>query len=129
MTPDTARQMVAAKLFGQVELVRLAAVHLNANGSITLTSGSFQSPTLHSAMGAMANAGLEAFVQAAALEMERGLRLNAVSPGWIAETLVKLGRDATEGAPVSDVVDCYLQAIDGSFSGRVLQPAPRNRMQ
>jgi NAD(P)-dependent dehydrogenase (short-subunit alcohol dehydrogenase family) len=41
----------------------------------------------------MAGAGLEGFVRAAALEMPRGLRVNAVSPGWVKETMEQRGMD------------------------------------
>ncbi|MCR4267828.1 short chain dehydrogenase [Nitratireductor sp. ZSWI3] len=127
MTLSEVRAAVDAKLFGQVELVRQAAGHLNGGGSITLTSGAFSGPAPQTALGALTNAGLEAFAAAAATEMERGIRLNVVSPGWIAETLDKLGRDTRQGVPVTEVVACYLRSIDGDFTGRVLRPTrPRS---
>lgn len=68
------------KLLGQVRLLRRALGHVRDGGSTTLTSGIFQKPTPGGSFGALVNAGLEAFVRTAAIEMPRGLRVNAVSP-------------------------------------------------
>jgi NAD(P)-dependent dehydrogenase (short-subunit alcohol dehydrogenase family) len=50
-------------------------------------------PIRGSASVSLVNAGLEGFVRAAALEMPRRLRINAVSPPWVKEKMVKLGMD------------------------------------
>lgn len=60
-----------SKLLGQVRLLRRALEHVRDGGSITLTGGTFEKPTPGSAFGALVNAGLEAFVRAAAIEMPR----------------------------------------------------------
>ncbi|WP_198284092.1 SDR family oxidoreductase, partial [Bacillus cereus] len=56
--------------------------HLNAGGSITLTSGIISAQPIRDGVNATAvNAALEGFVRAAALELlPRGLRINVVSP-------------------------------------------------
>ena len=110
------------KLLGQVELARTAIRHLRDGGSIALTSGQIPEATPGSAGGALVNAGLEAFVQAAAVELPRGLRLNVVSPGWVRESLVELGMDGTGGTPASAVAAAYLEAVEGSMQGQVLTP-------
>jgi NAD(P)-dependent dehydrogenase (short-subunit alcohol dehydrogenase family) len=70
-----------SKLMGQVSLARIAKAHLNDGGSITLTSGILaMQPMPGSASVSMVNAGLEGFVRAAALEIPRNVRINAVSP-------------------------------------------------
>jgi NAD(P)-dependent dehydrogenase (short-subunit alcohol dehydrogenase family) len=109
------------KLLGQVELARTATRHLRDGGSITLTSGQIPEATPGSAGGALVNAGLEAFVQAAAGELSRGVRLNVVSPGWVRESLVELGMDGTGGTPVSVVAAAYVEAVEGSMQGEVLR--------
>ena len=91
------------KLIGQVNLVRRALTHVRDGGSVTLTSGRFTEPIPGSSLGYLVNAGLEAFVYAAATEMPRGIRLNAVSPGWVRETLATLGMDPSIGTPAADV--------------------------
>ncbi|MEV0151047.1 MULTISPECIES: SDR family oxidoreductase [unclassified Nonomuraea] len=108
------------KLVGQVNLVRHALARLRDGGSVTLTSGRFAEPVPGSSMGHLVNAGLEAFVRAAAVELPRGLRLNAVSPGWVRETLVSLGMDPAGGVPAAEVARVYAQAVEGSFTGRTL---------
>ena len=103
-----------------MELARTAIRHLRDGGSITLTSGQIPEATPGSAGGALVNAGLEAFVQAAAVELPRGLRLNVVSPGWVRESLVELGMDGAGGTPASVVAAAYVEAVEGSMQGQVL---------
>ncbi|MGY0060543.1 short chain dehydrogenase [Streptomyces sp. LZ34] len=108
------------KLIGQVTLVRRALAHVRDGGSVTLTSGRFTEPIPGSSLGYLVNAGLEAFVYAAATEMPRGLRLNAVSPGWVRETLITLGMDPSIGTPAADVARAYVDAVEGDAHGRTL---------
>ena len=75
-----------------------------------------------SASVSMVNAGLEGFVRAAALEMPRNLRINAVSPPWVKETMVKLGMDPTSGLASADVAKAYVAAVEGSHQGAILDP-------
>jgi NAD(P)-dependent dehydrogenase (short-subunit alcohol dehydrogenase family) len=125
LTPLTDESFVAGvrtKLLGQVQLTRAAIAHLCDNGSITLTSGQIPPATPGSAGGALVNAGLEAFVRAAAVELPRGLRLNVVSPGWVRETLVAMGTDGAAGTPVEDVARAYVEAVEGAAQGEVITP-------
>ncbi|MFI6799192.1 hypothetical protein [Streptosporangium canum] len=89
----------------------------------TLTSGVFEEPTPGGAFGALVNAGLEAFVQAAAIEMPRGLRVNSVSPGWVTETLRKMGSDGAGGTPAKDVARAYVEIVEGTAQGRTVTPS------
>jgi NAD(P)-dependent dehydrogenase (short-subunit alcohol dehydrogenase family) len=115
---------VRSKLMGQVSVARVAKDHLRDGGSITLTTGVLAvRPMQGSAAISMVNAGLEGFVRAAALEMPRRLRINAVCPPWVKETLVKFGMDPTQGLPASDVAKAYLAALEGSHQGEILSPA------
>lgn len=112
------------KLLGQVHLARTALQHLPDGGSVTLTSGVFARPMPGGSIGALVNAGLEAFVQAAAIELPRGIRVNVVSPGWVAETLRGMGLDDADGTPAEVVARAYIEAIEGSAQGRTLTPGP-----
>lgn len=113
-------QSLRAKLFGQVALARRAAARLRDGGAIALTGGRFDGPLPGGTAGALANAGLEAFVAQAAAEMPRGLRINAVSPGWVQETLDRLGRHAERGIPARALAQVYVSAVEGTMSGKTL---------
>ncbi|MEJ2283688.1 MAG: short chain dehydrogenase [Desulfobacterales bacterium] len=109
------------KLMGQVNLVRLGRSVINDNGSITLTSGMLsQNPMPGSASISMVNAGLEGFIRAAALEMPRGIRINAVSPVFVKETMEILGMDSTHGVPSQKVALAYKEAVESQLNGEVL---------
>jgi NAD(P)-dependent dehydrogenase (short-subunit alcohol dehydrogenase family) len=112
---------LANKLMGQVNLVRCAVGHVDANGSVTLTSGTLaQEPMVGSAAVSIVNAGVEGFARAAALEMQGKLRVNVVSPGWVSETLRSMGKDASQGIPAADVASVYKQSVEGTITGQVL---------
>ncbi|MFI1126865.1 short chain dehydrogenase [Streptomyces hygroscopicus] len=108
------------KLIGQADLVRRAAPLLSRGGSITLTSGYFETPVRGSVPGHVINAGLEAFVYAAAPEMPSGVRLNAVSPGWVRETLRALGENPARGVPAAEVARAYVDLVEGTEHGLTL---------
>jgi NAD(P)-dependent dehydrogenase (short-subunit alcohol dehydrogenase family) len=78
---------------------------------------------LGSAAISLVNAGLEGFVRAAALEAPRGIRVNVVSPPWVSETLVQLGQDPQGGLPAAVVARAYVQAVEGSMTGQVIEPS------
>jgi NAD(P)-dependent dehydrogenase (short-subunit alcohol dehydrogenase family) len=112
-----------SKLMGQVTLAQVAKDHLRDGGSITLTTGILaMHPMPGSASVSMVNAGVEGFVRAAALEMPRNLRINAVSPPWVKETMVKLGMDPTSGLASADVAKAYVAAVEGSHQGAAVAP-------
>lgn len=94
------------KLVGQVMLVRRAFRLLRDGGVVVVTAGEFGSPTPGSAMGALVNAGLRAFVEVAALEAPRGIRVAVVSPGWVTETL-----GGTGGTPAEEVARRYVDLL------------------
>jgi NAD(P)-dependent dehydrogenase (short-subunit alcohol dehydrogenase family) len=112
-----------SKLMGQVSLARIAKDYLRDGGSITLTTGTLAvQPMAGSASISMVNAGLEGFVRAAALELPRKLRINAVSPPWVKETLIKLGMNPSPGLSSADVAKAYVAAVEGPHQGRILDP-------
>jgi NAD(P)-dependent dehydrogenase (short-subunit alcohol dehydrogenase family) len=114
----------ANKLMGQVNVVRLGLESINDNGSVTLTSGILaQQPAPGTAAISMVNAGLEGFTRAGALEAPRGIRVNIVSPPWVAETLQAMGRPTTGGLPAADVARSYVASVEGRMTGQVLSPA------
>ena len=117
---------VGSKLMGQVNLVRAGAEAVADGGSFTLTSGILATrPTPGGAAISMVNAGVDAFARAAALELPRGIRINVVSPPWVAETLAAMGRDPSGGLPAADVARSYVESIEGRQTGAVITPKRR----
>jgi len=78
------------KLLGQVRVALFGQHALNDGGSITLTTG-IDEPILNAVNASAVNAGVEGFVRAAAMELTRGLRINAVSPTVMTESLPVYG--------------------------------------
>jgi NAD(P)-dependent dehydrogenase (short-subunit alcohol dehydrogenase family) len=68
----------------------------------------------------MINSAIEGFVRAAALELPRGLRINAVSPEWTITTLKLYGMDPAMGVPAEEVAAGYVESVEGSMSGTVI---------
>jgi len=74
------------KLLGQIRLALIGQHHLQDGGSITLTTGILaEQPIRLGANATAVNAAVEGFVRAAACELPRGLRINAVSPTVLSE--------------------------------------------
>ena len=108
------------KLMGQVNLVRLGFSRIRDDGSFTLTSGVLANePMVGSSAISLVNAGLEGFVRAAALEAPRGIRVNAVSPPWVAETLQLMGWDPSAGMPATKVAAAYVESVEGRQRGKI----------
>jgi NAD(P)-dependent dehydrogenase (short-subunit alcohol dehydrogenase family) len=112
------------KLMGQVNVVREGLQRVRDHGVIVVTSGqASRSPYPGSGIISLVNAGLEGFVRAAALEAPRGIRVNAVSPPPVSETLSKAGLDSTSGLPASVVAQAYVRAVETQVTGMVIEPA------
>jgi NAD(P)-dependent dehydrogenase (short-subunit alcohol dehydrogenase family) len=59
-------------------------------------------------------------VRSAALELNGNLRVNVVSPGWVAETLVSMGKDPADGIPAADVAKAYERSLMEDLTGQVI---------
>jgi NAD(P)-dependent dehydrogenase (short-subunit alcohol dehydrogenase family) len=112
------------KLMGQVNVARFGMASLADKGSVTLTSGVLaQQPIPGSAAISLVNAGLEGFARAAALEAPRGIRVNVVSPPWVAETVQAMGWPPVPGMlPAAAVARSYVESVEGRMTGQVLTP-------
>jgi len=109
------------KLMGQINLVKIGRSYIKDNGSFTLTSGILaREPMPGGSAVSMVNAGLEGFVRAAQLELEREVRVNVVSPVWVQETLLAMGNKLLEGMPAGLVARAYVASVTGSMKGTVL---------
>ena len=123
LSEEDFRYSLEHKLLGQINLVRLGTRWVSDGGSFALTSGTLaRRPSRGGTAVAVANAGVEAFVASAALELPRGIRINAVSPGWVAETLRRMGHPSEGGTPAATVARAFVEAIEGSETGAVIEP-------
>ena len=115
---------LANKLLGQVNVVRYGVKNVKSGGAITLTTGlAAQYPSPGSAIITTVNAAVEAFVRAAAAEPSISVRVNAVSPGWVAETLQAMGRDPAGGIPAAEVAQVVVRQLREGPSGSVAPSA------
>jgi NAD(P)-dependent dehydrogenase (short-subunit alcohol dehydrogenase family) len=72
---------VEGKMMGQINLVLIGQHYIAPKGSFTLISGALtEHPQKNFANASAANGAVEGFVRAAAIELENGIRINAVSP-------------------------------------------------
>ena len=81
LTDKEFRKGVEGKMMGQINLVLIGQHYIKPKGSFTLISGALTyEPQRNFANASAANGAVEAFVRAAAIELDNGIRINAVSP-------------------------------------------------
>ena len=98
------------------------ATRLRDGGSITLISGILSAePIRNGANATEVNAAIEGFVADAAIELPRGLRINAVSPTVLTESLEGYGPffPGFESVPAARVALAYQRSVEGAQTGRV----------
>ncbi|WP_303638167.1 short chain dehydrogenase [Stenotrophomonas tuberculopleuritidis] len=124
MTPEQFNLGLQDKLLGQVRLALAAQHHLNAGGSITLTSGIVSARPIRDGVNATAvNQALEGFVRAAALELlPRGLRINVVSPNVLVESMDAYGTyfPGFEAVTAQRAALAFQRAVEGIQSGETI---------
>lgn len=115
-------------IVAQIKFVQLCRTHVRPGGAITLTSGALaRHPVPGSAAVTTMAAGLEGFVRAAALDMPKGVRINAVAPGWVKETMEKMGLDSSPGMPAKTLAEYYVSTVEGTANGAVIDPTASAR--
>jgi NAD(P)-dependent dehydrogenase (short-subunit alcohol dehydrogenase family) len=121
LSDDAFRASVANKLMGQVNLVRRGLGRVRDGGSFTLTSGDLsQTPAVGSSAVTMTGAAVEAFARAASLDLAGRYRVNAVSPGWVAESRVRAGLPPMPGIWAKDLAKHYVELVEGEATGRIV---------
>jgi NAD(P)-dependent dehydrogenase (short-subunit alcohol dehydrogenase family) len=87
MTPADFKKGLEGKLIGQANLVLIGQHYISPKGSFTLITGALtHEPVPMFANASSANGAIESFVRAAAIELENGIRINAVSPTVIEDS-------------------------------------------
>ena len=122
MTDQDFNQGLQDKLLGQIRLALTGQHFLNDGGSITLISGIIaHEPIAQGANAATINAGLEGFVRAAACELERGQRINLISPTVLSESAEAYDGffPGFESVPAVTVANAYRRSVEGIQTGRI----------
>jgi len=111
------------KVLGQVELVRQGIDYVNDGGSFTLTTGILARAAIPTGVVAsLANGALEAFVLASAIELPRGIRINAVSPSVLVEAPGYHDYfPGFEQVTLASVGAAYAQAVEGNETGQTIK--------
>ncbi len=113
---------IRSKLMGQINLVLLGTSSVSDGGSFTVTTGVLaHDPIYCGAAVTTVNKGLEGFVLGASIEMPRGIRMNAVSPEVVEESMPRIGHFFRGHIPVpaSRVALAYSKSVEGRLTGRV----------
>lgn len=122
MTSEKYDVGLKSKLMGQVNVVLLGTPYLNDNGSFTLTSGILSYDPIRAGSGAsLVNGAIDSFVRAASIELQRNLRINAVSPSILVESMPTYGSyfRGYEPVPASKVALAYSKSVEGLQTGQV----------
>ena len=112
------------KLMGQVNLVLVGRELIADGGSFTLTSGVLShDPVRAGSSASLVNGAIDGFVRAAAIELPRGMRINAVSPGVLLESMPSYGPYFRGHQPVpgARVALAYAKSVEGARTGQVFE--------
>lgn len=110
-----------SKLMGQVNVVLIGSQFIQNRGSFTLTSGVLSVDPIHGGSSAsMVNRAIEGFVMAAAIELPRGIRINAVRPTVLREAMDKFAPyfRGFDPVPASKAALAYSKSVEGLQTGQ-----------
>lgn len=110
------------KLLGQVRLVQEGMATLRDRGSFTLITGILtEQPIFAGACASMVNGAVEGYVRAAAIELPRGMRINAVSPNVLVESMEGYGPFFRGFEPVTAAraALAFSRSVEGLQTGQV----------
>lgn len=122
MTAEQFMKGINHKVLPQIKLVLEGIDYVNDGGSFTLTSGVLnRDPIRGGSCAAAANGAIDGFVLGAAVDMPRGIRINAVSP-----EVLEASRELYDGFfrghvhVSSEAVGlAFSKAVEGCLSGQV----------
>ncbi|WP_353807615.1 short chain dehydrogenase [Agromyces sp. SYSU T00194] len=124
LTKSIVEESIAGKLTSQVDLVLQGQRVVRDGGSFTLISGIMSRFPWRTGAGvSVANGGLDGFVMAAAAELGRDRRINAISPSILTESIeARGGVNPLPGytpVPARRVAEMYLRSVSGIENGAV----------
>jgi NAD(P)-dependent dehydrogenase (short-subunit alcohol dehydrogenase family) len=124
LTDKEFRHGVEGKMMGQINLVLIGQHYINPKGSFTLITGALShEPQKNFANASATNAAVEGFVRAAAIELEHGIRINAVSPTVI-ENSPKYFPFFPGEMPVTmkQLEYGFTKSVFGANTGQIIKP-------
>lgn len=106
------------KFLAQIRLLRFGEKLIRDNGSFVFTSGFLSHyPNPASIATGPLNAAVDTFVNNTAPLLNRGIRLNVVSPAPIVEP----GQDGKGLVTAAETAKLYVEAVEGDVTGKVLR--------
>lgn len=107
-------------LVAQIQLVNIAQNFISDGGSITLTSGYYAPPHIQpdNAIAGTILSALNSFTQQVAPLLDRGIRINTVTPGkiFMFDGEYKIHQDN-----LANACECYVDSVEGKATGKVYQ--------
>jgi NAD(P)-dependent dehydrogenase (short-subunit alcohol dehydrogenase family) len=114
---------IASKAMGQINVVRTALPYMADNGSFALVAGVLSDQYIAGGtIASVVNSMVEGFVKAVAVELPRGIRINAISPTVLTESVAY--HPFFPGfipVAVADVAQAYVRAICNPMTGRIIK--------
>ncbi|HEX4852445.1 MAG TPA: short chain dehydrogenase [Puia sp.] len=123
MTDADFRKGINSKLMGQVNMVLIGQHYIRPGGSFTLTTGILsEDPVRMGANLSAVNGALEAFVRAASIELQNGVRINVVSPGVVEDSPGHFPSFPGHiPVTMSRVTNAYIKSCLGAMTGQVIR--------
>lgn len=125
MTVKDYQVSLQQKFYGQIHLVLSGIQKLREGGSFTLTTGIMNRDFIkHGSAPAIVNNAVEGFVKSASLELPNKLRLNAVSPALLEDSVEAYAEYCPGYEPVSGqkVARAYRRSVYGIQTGQIYRP-------
>ena len=118
LSDDDYRYGFERKFLSQIRLLKIGEKHIRDHGSFTVTSGFLSEyPNPFSIATGPLNALLDTFVKNTAPLLDRGLRINVVSPAPIVEP----GQEKKGLVTASQTAKFYVNSVEGHMTGQVLR--------
>lgn len=123
MTEEQWLTTVLSKMMGQINVVRIGQEYIADKGSFTLISGILNvKPIPYAIADATTSGAIDTFVRCVALELPRGIRVNAINPTVLEEAWDVYGEMMPGFQPVPGklVGKAFERSVDGFINGEVL---------
>jgi len=122
LTDENLDLALNSKLKGQINVIRTGVHSVKENGFIIITTGTSSHGVMPGASSiSMATAGLNGYVRAVKNESFNGIKINAVSPGFVKETAEMMQLDIPNTISAHDTARVYKMVMDSNESGIIAE--------